>query len=181
MCPATARGFTLVELLLVVVLLAILAAITMPSVNALDDDRLRVAGSEVRDAMRLARAEAMRRGKPVLLDAESSAGHVRLWLKTCTSYGSTTVADPRTKSAFDIDISGGGLTHGVTMTPRFLASGVAYGGLVFGADGQAIDVCQISNFNGQGTPEAGSGVQLSLGGRQMSVTVDAATGRVVGP
>jgi len=177
------RGFTLVEMLIVVSLLAVLAAVVVPSLSTLDDQRLSVAASEVRNALRLARAEALRRGKPVLVDAESSSGRIKLFVSSCTAYSSSsTVADPRTKSAFDLDITGGPFSGGVVVTPRFLASGgTAYSGLVFGSDGSASDVCQVSGTNSQGTPQAGSQVLLSLAGRQVVVAIDPTTGRVTGP
>lgn len=180
---ALARGFTLVEALVVVSLLATLAAVALPSLSTLDDRRLEVAGGEVRNALRLARAEALRRGKSVLVDAESSPGHVKLLVSACSSYGNgTAVTDPRTKSNFDLDVTGGPFSAGVAVTPRFLASGgSAYGGLVFGADGSANDVCQVTGSNSQGTPQAGSQVLLSLGPRQAVVAIDPPTGRVTGP
>ena len=182
--PALSCGVTLVELLIVVSLLAVLASVVVPTLSTLDDQRLTVAASEVRNALRLARAEAMRRGKSVLVDAETSPGHVKLLVTSCSSYSTsaTAVTDPRTKSAFDLDVTGGPFSGGVAVTPRFLASGgTAYAGLVFGADGSANDVCQVSGTNGEGAPQAGSQVVLSLSGRQAVVAIDPPTGRVTGP
>ena len=179
------RGFTLAEMLIVVALLAILAKVMVPTLAGHDDHRLDVAASEVREALRFARTEAMRRGKKALVDAESAPGRVKvLWLSNsgCSDFaGATAATDPRTKAAFDVDVSGGPFSSGVAVTPRFMASGIAWGGLVFDANGKAADVCQVTGMNSQGSPEAGSGIVLSRGDRQVTVAIDAATGRVTTP
>ena len=179
---AGARGFTLAELLIAVAFLAILAATLIPNMNSGDADRLDVAAAEVRNALRFARSEAMRRGQTVLVDAESSPGHIKVSDTSCTSIGTPVVVkDPRTKLSFDVDVSGGPFSGGVGVTPRFMAGGTAYGGVIFGTTGAAVDACQVTGMNSKGTPEAGSGVVLSLGTRQVALALDAATGRVTGP
>lgn len=185
------RGFTLVEMLVVVTLLAALAGVVVPSLSSLNDHRLDVAAIEVRDALRFARSEAMRRGQPTLVDAETAPGKIKVLAlssgsplvpATCNSYSaSNTVADPRTKSAFVIDITGGTFSGGVVVTPRFLVSGTAYAGLIFNAHGVPSDVCQIAGTNSKGAPAAGSNVVLTLGNRQTTVSLDTGTGRVSTP
>lgn len=179
--PAT-RGFTLAEMLIVVSLLAILARAMVPALAGSSDRRLEAAASEVREALRFARAEAMRRGQRVLVDAESNPGRVKLLVTSCTSSGSPKVVnDPRTKLAFDVNVVNGPFSAGVSVTPRFMVAGSAWGGVVFDANGEAVDACQVTGMTSKGTPEAGSGVLLSLGGQQATVVLDPPTGRVTGP
>lgn len=179
---AGARGFTLAEMLVTVAFLATLAAIAIPNLNSADADKLDLAAAEVRNAMRFARSEAMRRQQQVLVDAESAPGHIKVFDTACTSSGTPkTVIDPRNKIAFDVNVSGGPYSAGVVVTPRFMVGGTAYGGVIFGTDGAASDSCQVTGMNSKGAPETGSGVVLSLGTRQVSLALDAATGRVTGP
>jgi prepilin-type N-terminal cleavage/methylation domain-containing protein len=174
------QGYTLTELLVVLGLLAILATTTLPSTGTLDNQRLDVAAAEVRNALRLARSEAMRLGSFVLVDMGSVAGHIKLRKTGCAS-GTSAITDPRTKTDFVVSIATGPYSDGVTLTPRFLAAGTAYDGLVFASSGVPTDVCQISGPSSQGAPQAGSQVLLTDGGRQLAVSIDPATGRVWGP
>jgi len=60
--PGTLAGFTLVELLMVIVVLAVIAAIAMPSLEqALVNQRLRAAGTDLMSSLMLARSEAIKR------------------------------------------------------------------------------------------------------------------------
>lgn len=54
------RGFTLLEIVIVVALLALIAAVARPDASAFSAERLDAAASEVVDALRYARVEAMR-------------------------------------------------------------------------------------------------------------------------
>lgn len=176
------RGFTLAEMLLVVALLALLAGLMVPGLGSGDDRALEVAAADVREALRFARAEAMRRQQGVLFDAESSPGRLKVIDTECTSFGLPKVVDdPRTKRTFDVNVSGGPFSSGVTVTPRFMAGGSAWGGVIFGGAGTATAACQVAGMNNKGAPEAGSGVVLSRGGRQLTIALDTATGRVTGP
>lgn len=179
---AASHGFTLAELLITVAILAVLAAAMIPNLNSGDAVRLEVAATEVRNALRFARGEAMRRGDDVLFDAESSPGRVKISDTACTSFGTPKVVyDPRTKLAFDVDISGGRYSSNVNLTPRFMAGGTPYGGVTFDANGSATNACQVTGMNGKGTPEAGSSVLLTLGALQATISLDPATGRISGP
>ena len=69
-----ARGFTVVEALTVLAVVAVLAAIAMPSLaNVLAGQRLRAAGTDLMSSLLLARSEAIKRNAQVVV-APRSAG-----------------------------------------------------------------------------------------------------------
>ncbi len=83
----TARGFSLLELLMVLAIAALVAAVTIPSLpGALDSARLRGSAGEVRAALNLARTLAVSdaRNRSVSFDLESGRyvieGDAREWL-----------------------------------------------------------------------------------------------------
>jgi type IV fimbrial biogenesis protein FimT len=80
----TAHGFTLVEMMTVLGLLAIMLAIALPGFNSLME-RYRVAGKTgaLEASLSLARVEALRRGGPVLLQPESGCGAKGMTAWTC--------------------------------------------------------------------------------------------------
>ncbi len=62
-----ARGFTLVELLVTIVIMAILLTLAMPSMSGwVRNSRLRAASDSLQDGLRTAQAEALRRSRQVV-------------------------------------------------------------------------------------------------------------------
>lgn len=73
------RGFTVLELLLVLSVMAIIAAAAVPQVVSLLSDRRLVRGSRiVREEMLRARIDAMRQGRTLIMDAELETGKLRV-------------------------------------------------------------------------------------------------------
>ncbi|MCO8121981.1 prepilin-type N-terminal cleavage/methylation domain-containing protein [Stieleria sp. TO1_6] len=74
------RGFTLLELLLVMAILSVMGSIAIPQVAWLLGDRRIVRGAKlIREELMLARIDAMREGRTLMMDAmlESNAVRVR--------------------------------------------------------------------------------------------------------
>lgn len=77
-----ARGFTLIELMIVVTVLGIVMAIGVPSFNTMImNNRLAAASNDVAGALHFARAEAVRRGRTVQVEALNSnvTNGLRVW------------------------------------------------------------------------------------------------------
>ena len=75
-------GFTLVELMMVIAILAIVMAIGVPSFTTMiKNNRLSASVNDVAGALHFARAEAVRRGRPVQVDAIDNdvANGLRVW------------------------------------------------------------------------------------------------------
>lgn len=75
-------GFTLVELMVVVAIMAIVASIAVPSFNTMiKNNRLTAAVNDLSGALNYARSEAVRRGRTVQVDALSGdlSNGLRVW------------------------------------------------------------------------------------------------------
>ncbi|WP_237068694.1 GspH/FimT family pseudopilin [Microbulbifer guangxiensis] len=75
-------GFTLVELMMVVAILAIVMSIGVPSFNSMiKNNRLSAASNDIAGALHYARSEAVRRGRNVQVEAldNNLANGLRVW------------------------------------------------------------------------------------------------------
>ncbi|SRR5712692_1489813 len=173
----SARGFTLVETLVVVVLIGILALAAIPLLSSQDPTRLDAAAAEVGNALRFAISEANRGGGYVLVDG-SAPGRLQVLNSDASGASLAAVIDPLTKRALDIGTSDPALSGQVSMAPRFFQGGVAYTRLLIGPG------TQLQVFDGginRGPLQAGSGIVLTLGPQSVAVALNETTGLVALP
>lgn len=175
--PQKSHGFTLLELLIVLALLATIAAIAMPSDAQGRVQSLELAATQVADALRFAREESRRTGNMhgVTPDAGANTiGVFRLDEGPNPNLKIFDVYQPVTKQLYKIDLNTSG-----------------YRGVTLGAiGGQMVGTCNdIGNlaFDAAGVvrctePAAtrilGADIELKLDSNLMTVSVDGHTGRV---
>lgn len=179
MSPQRPEGFTLAEILVVVAIVAVIAAVALPLLSSQNSKKLEVAAHETANALRFAVYEARRSGSHVLVDAKTTAGHLKVVRSNATGADLGAVNDPLSKQALDIDTAGSAFSGPVSMTPRFMQGGTAYAQLLISP------TTQLQVFDGPATNvgalQPGSGIVLALGASSVIVTIDEATGFVAIP
>ena len=170
-------GFTLAELLIVIVIMGILAIAAIPDFSAATPNKIQLATAEIAQAMRFARSEAIRTGRPHGFRQQSSAKRIRVFRPDTTVSPWVPVYDinhPLSKKLYDIDLN----THpfasvgAITLTPTFRGSCNVSGNIYFDSNG--IPRCMdpqtvlLDNFI----------VSLTLDMHTRDITLQGITGRV---
>ena len=104
---AHVSGYTLSEILAVVLVLSLAAAVAIPNLSATDPHKLDLAVSEFAEAMRFARAEAIRTGEPHGVRRQSPQNRIRVFSVDQGSAPWSPVYDvrhPISKKLYDVDL-----------------------------------------------------------------------------
>lgn len=175
-------GYTLVELLITVSIIAVIAAIAMPATSLGNEKRLELAATEVASAIRFARSESVRTGEAHGLTVSQVTQQVTVKKYDVTTAPISTLyvlAHPVNKQPYDFNVNTKASTRGVTISNS--ADVFNYTGL--GGRRSLI-------FDANGTPKwiIGSGptthllsdgnIELSYGSQQRVVSITPITGRV---
>jgi len=171
------RGYTLVELVIVVTVLAVVAAIAVPASSTSSDKPLDLAAQEFAAAMRFARSEAIRTGEPHGFRQQSSAKRIRVFRLDQGTSPVTLIYDvyhPVDKQPYDININGDTLLVADSVNRTAVYRGTC-------------DTPANVYFDGNGSPWCSEPdtilldqfeVDLTLGATIRTVTLDRVTGRV---
>lgn len=90
------RGFTMIELLITIVIVAILAALAVPSFQSLlANAQIRTAAQALHDGLQLARVEAIRRNERVVFAKGTESG----WTVSIDTGGATVQTRPYTEGS----------------------------------------------------------------------------------
>lgn len=174
----TQRGYTLVELVIVVSTIALIAAIAVPAATSTGSEkRLELAADEFAAAMRFARSESIRTGKPHGFQQTVSDKRIRVFsLDESTSPPTLTydIYHPVDKQLYDIELD----------LQSHAAADSLNRNVVFRGTCNKND---SAYFDSNGTPWCTDPVtvllqsfevQFDLAGARRTVTVDGITGRV---
>ncbi len=179
------RGFTITELLVVVIILAVIATVAVPNLRSTDNNKLDLAATKVAEAIRLARSESMRTGDVYGITISQTSQQVRVRrydLSTDPVSAVETLYHPVAKQPLDFDFDNFAPTNGVRITNTqdiFSYTGTSRRRTVL-FDRQGVPIWIIAG--GPTTHALDTGIiELSLDGRQQTVEVAAYTGRVTIP
>jgi len=173
-----AQGYTLIEMLLVVGLLMLVAAIAVPSFQRNDTQELERAAAEVASAFRFAQAEAFRTGNPYGVIASTSSQSVKVY-RLDESVNPPVVVydvyDPFTKQLYDLRFGAGNSDVAISSI-YFKFEGVFFPQVFVGFAGES----GVPKYNDSGTIRMleNGYIRLGLNGLTRTVAVAPMTGRV---
>jgi len=171
-------AYTLVEILIVVSLLGIVAAVAVPNYSSVNPQPLDLAAEEIANAMRFARSEAMRLGSPIGFRQHSINKRIQVFrVDTGTAPWTLNydVYHPHSKHLYDIELD----SH-----PFAAADAVSHNRVYRGTCNKPGNVY----FDSNGTPWCAEpetvlleqfDVTLTLGSHSRVVTLHGISGRVI--
>jgi prepilin-type N-terminal cleavage/methylation domain-containing protein len=177
------RGFTLAELLLVVAVLSVAAALVVPSAEPIRLYQLDAAVREIVQALRFAQADAIRTGSPraVYFDISGNSMTVsglNMTVKPPTADLVNLILHPVDRKTYATTFSRMNKTNGVKLISAVFPTGTANNSrLVFSADGSPCDLVGPNASDVKPLNNVGQ-VQLASGAAQRAVSIDPVTGRV---
>jgi len=172
-----ARGFTLLEILLVIAILGTFAAVAMPMLSSSNPHSLQAATHAIANAMRYARQESIRTGAPHVFGINLNLKRIRVY-RADTSVSPWTgiwdVYDPLTKRIYEIYLDTPAYGSIDSATSNLSYQGPCQAALRVAFDAGGTPVC----FRSETTPLLEYQITLSIGAFSQQVTLSGVTGRV---
>jgi type II secretory pathway pseudopilin PulG len=168
-------GYTLAEMLGVVLILAISAAAVLPGLSQSDKSKVELAASEVAGALRFAREEALRRSAPTVVVLSGIARVQAFELDVSDPLNPTLgppLYHPLDKDAYDLDLHILPFSEGVKASSN-LPSGPSGGdnAIGFNARGEPLNASNLTGLSDRH-------VDVSFGSRTRRVRITAVTARI---
>ncbi|MFW2403864.1 MAG: pilus assembly FimT family protein [Gammaproteobacteria bacterium] len=180
--PTRQRGFTITELLVVVIILGVLAAVVAPGIRSGSPDRVDLAAAEAAEAIRFARSEALRTGNVHGVFVEHNQNRVTVE-KTDLSEepvdGESVLYHPVTRQPYTFDLDDDKLMSGVTIGNTSDVFNYWFLGprrrLLFDAQGLPVYMKPIAGETYHLMPAS---IIFELDGYERRVSIESYTGRV---
>ncbi len=175
--PSSETGYTLVELVITITIIAVIAAIAMPAFSSADDKELQQVAEEFAAAIRFARSESIRTGEPHGFRFLTNQYRIRVFTADTQVNPWTWVWDvyhPVSKQLYDYtfppDLAGA--NPPVTHNPVYRDSCNRQGVIYFDANGTPWclepETVLLDSYR----------LDFDIGASQVSVQLDGITGRV---
>jgi len=176
------RGFTLTELLVVVIILGVIAAVVAPGIQSADPAKVDLAATKVAEAIRFARSEAMRTGDVHAVRIQHGQEEVTVEKTNLTIEpvnAELVLYHPVTRQPYGFDLDTDSATSGVVIantTDVFDYAGLGRRRrLLFDAQGVPIYMKPIA---GETYHLTDATIRLAMGNFERVVRIDTYTGRV---
>ncbi len=173
-------GYTLFELVAIMVIISVTAALMLPGDASTQHYRLRLAAEQTASAVRFAHSEALRTNSSFGVSFDAATPTVRVFRVDEATAPPSAIYDvrhPRTRNLYDLTFGEAGLVPGVTVNAAATWSGACTQSAAIAFDGAGVPRCLepyatlMNSFN----------VALGLNGDTVTVSIADHTGRVVGP
>lgn len=168
------RGFSLIELVIVLTILSVTAIVAMPSVAPNQSVDLDVATTQISEAMRFARDESIRTGVRHGVELDPSALTLKVFRAAAGTTRTFDVQHPLTRRTYEVALVRSARARDLVVTPAATWSGSCSAADDIGFDTWGLPRC-ANDWNARLTTFT---VTLNLRGEQSAVGVQSATGRV---